>query len=249
MDLPLTFVGHSTVLLELDGIRLLTDPFLSSGIGPIRRVVAPVDVDAIRDVDVVLISHAHLDHLDRRSLELLGAGPQYLVPTGSAARLRAAGAELVIEMAAADTVRVGPLRITATPALHAVARLPLRLPPAAIGFLVQGSRSVYFAGDTDLFPGMARIAPELDLALLPVWGWGPRLGPGHLDPIRAAQALMLLRPRSAMPIHWGTLWPRGLRRLYGSRLVAPAREFETASAAVAPDVRLLLLQPGERGRS
>lgn len=247
-DLPITFIGHSTVLLELDGVRILTDPFLRAGIGPIRRVAAPVDLDLLRDIDLVLISHAHLDHLDRASLRLLGVTPQFLVPEGSASRTRAGGAERVTEMSVGERIVVGPLRVTATPALHQVARRPLGLPPAAIGFLIEGSWSVYFAGDTDLFSGMADIAPDLDLALLPIAGWGPRLGPGHLDPGRAARALELLAPRAAMPIHWGTLWPSGLHRISGGRLLAPAAAFAAAAADLTPDVRLLLLEPGAKGK-
>ena len=101
---------------------------------------------------------------------------------------------------------------------------------------------MYFAGDTDLFPEMARLAP-VDVALLPVAGWGPKLGPGHLDAARAAQAAALLRARIAIPIHWGTLHPR----LYAARrLVQPTRgEFAAQVAAVAPEVEVRVLRPAE----
>ena len=98
-------------------------------------------------------------------------------------------------------------------------RRPLRFRPPfgpkaeAVGYVFeQGSESVYFAGDTDMFPAMAELA-GVDLALLPVWGWGPRLGPGHMDPERAADALGVIRPRATVPIHWGTLWPVGMGRV------------------------------------
>ena len=82
----------------------------------------------------------------------------------------------------------------------------------ALGYLLQGSQSVYFAGDTDLFPEMAALG-GVDVALLPVAGWGPRLPEGdHMNPRRAAEALKILKPRLAIPIHWGTytpLWVRG----------------------------------------
>jgi L-ascorbate metabolism protein UlaG (beta-lactamase superfamily) len=102
---------------------------------------------------------------------------------------------------------------------------------------------VYFAGDTDLHAGMAALKP-LDVALLPVWGWGPTLGPGHMDPLAAAQALAVLRPRIAVPIHWGTLFPIGLGRLRGSRLTDPPREFVREAAGLAPAVRVRVLEPG-----
>ena len=74
-----------------------------------------------------------------------------------------------------------------------------------MGYLIRGSHQIYFAGDTDLFEGMATLAPDLEIALVPIWGWGPSLGPGHLDPRRAAEALRLLQPLLAVPIHWETL--------------------------------------------
>jgi L-ascorbate metabolism protein UlaG (beta-lactamase superfamily) len=116
----------------------------------------------------------------------------------------------------------------------------------AIGFLVSGSQRVYFAGDTALFPEMAHIDDHLDLALLPVWGWGPRLRGGHLDPPGAAEALTLLRPRRAMPIHWGTFWPAGMRWVGASRFTEPGGEFQMHAQRVAPEVEVLLAAPGDR---
>src|SRR5690606_5216400 len=110
--------------------------------------------------------------------------------------LAAAGRRDVTEMLPGDVAVVGPLRVRATAAAHDGGRQrrwgarALRGPRAtALGFVVEGTRTVYFAGDTDLFDGMAHIAEHLDAALLPVGGWGPTLGPGHLDPDRAALAL------------------------------------------------------------
>ena len=102
--------------------------------------------------------------------------------------------------------------------------------------------SVYFAGDTDLFPEMARLAP-VDVALLPVAGWGPSLGPGHLDAARAAQAAALLQPRIAIPIHWGTLHRLLARR--GDWFSGPGAEFAAQVAAVAPEVEVRVLRPAE----
>ena len=92
---------------------------------------------------------------------------------------------------------------------------------------------------------MAELAPGLDLALLPVAGWGPTLGEGHLDPKRAARALALLRPRIAVPIHWGTLHPMGLGRLMARQLTEPPRELVRYAARLAPDVEVRVLAPGE----
>ena len=135
------------------------------------------------------------------------------------------------------------IEVVATHAVHDGRRWPLtRVRAAPIGFVFRGTSSVYFAGDTDLFDGMDDLEPGLDLALIPVWGWGPRLGPGHLDPERAACAAKLLRPRVAVPIHWGTFYPRGRRP--GDRLTAPPREFAKRVAELAPEVTVRVVEPG-----
>jgi L-ascorbate metabolism protein UlaG (beta-lactamase superfamily) len=101
---------------------------------------------------------------------------------------------------------------------------------------------VYFAGDTDLFEQMSELAP-LDVAILPVAGWGPRLPPGHLDPRLAAQALVLLRPRVAVPVHWGTYRRIGLSR-DPAVLREPAESFVALAAEFAPDVDVHVVEPG-----
>ena len=123
-------------------------------------------------------------------------------------------------------------------------RNPFGAPTAALGFVVNGRNRIYFAGDTDLFDGMADFAP-LDVALLPVWGWGPSLGHGHMDPARAARALTMLSPRLAIPIHWGTLYPAGLGWFRPRLLTEPPRRFARHAAELAPDVDVQVLEPGE----
>jgi L-ascorbate metabolism protein UlaG (beta-lactamase superfamily) len=129
------------------------------------------------------------------------------------------------------------------PAVHDRRRRPYAGGPAAdaVGFVLDAR--VYFAGDTDLFDGMSELRP-LDLALLPVWGWGPSLGSGHLDPAGAARALTLLRPRGAVPIHWGTFYPLGLSRLRPAPLSDPPLEFARLAAELSPEVDVRVLDPG-----
>jgi L-ascorbate metabolism protein UlaG (beta-lactamase superfamily) len=105
---------------------------------------------------------------------------------------------------------------------------------------VSGSTTAYFAGDTDLFDEMAEIGP-VDVAVLPVSGWGSKLPAGHLDPRGAAQALRLLRPRIAVPVHWGTY-----RTPFAPRPDdAPAVEFARAAAELVPEVDVRVLAIGE----
>ena len=241
----ITFLGHSTVLIEMGGRRVLTDPVLFDRVYMLRRQVSPLSPELYRNIDVAIISHLHLDHLDFGSLRLLGPDTHVVVPRGAAALMVRKGIGNVSELAAGESTEIAGIGLTATHAVHSGFRPPFGPRAHAIGYLVDhDNERVYFAGDTDEFPGMRDLG-EVDLALIPVWGWGPTLGKGHLDPDGAAHALTLIRPRAAVPIHWGTLWPLGFGRVRPGRLRKPAFEFARAAATAAPNVAVLLTPPGE----
>ena len=239
-----TYVGHATVLVELDGVRLLTDPVLRGRVGPLRRHGAAPAPGVAEGLDAVLISHLHHDHADLPSLRRIGRDVRVLASPGAGELLGRHGFADVTELAPGEPARVGALTVTATEARHPGGGRFER-DSEAVGFLLTGSRRVYFAGDTDLFDGMAELAGGLDLALLPIWGWGTSLGPGHLDPERAARAAALLSPRIAVPIHWGTLYPLGLARVRPGPLRRPPREFAARMRELAPQVEARVLAPGE----
>jgi len=240
-----TYVGHATVLAELDGTRLLTDPVLRARVGPLRRHGSPPAPGVAKDLDAVLISHLHHDHADLPSLRRVGRDVPVLAAPGSGELLERQGFAEVLELAPGESSRIGEVLVTAVEARHPSGGRFERH-SEAVGFLLTGqSRRIYFAGDTDLFDGMEELAPGLDLALLPIWGWGPSLGPGHLDPERAARAAAMLSPRIAVPIHWGTLYPLGLARLRPKPLRSPPREFATWMRTLAPQVEARVLAPGE----
>jgi L-ascorbate metabolism protein UlaG (beta-lactamase superfamily) len=240
-----TYVGHATVLVDLDGTRLLTDPVLRRRVGPLVRQGRPPRPETAADIDAVLISHLHHDHADLASLRRLGREVPLLVPPGSRGFFERHGFAELAELAPGDSSGVDSLTVTAVEARHDGGRRRGASRSQAIGFLIKGSRTAYFAGDTDVFEGMRSLAPALDLALLPVWGWGPTLGPGHLDPEGAARAAAMLSPRLAVPIHWGTLYPFGLARLRPGRLSQPAEEFAARARELAPQVATRVLSPGE----
>jgi L-ascorbate metabolism protein UlaG (beta-lactamase superfamily) len=241
----LTWIGHCTVLLDLDGVRLLTDPVLRNRVWHLRRQGPGADASKYADVDAVLVSHLHFDHLDLPSLKRLGRGVPLVVPRGGGSLLVRRGFRRVLEVEAGEEVRIGALTIHATHAEHNGSRLPLRAKTPALGYVVGGSCRIYFAGDTDLFEGLVEIGRDLDVALLPIWGWGPSAGPGHLDPRRAAEALRLLRPLLAVPIHWGTYAPLGLGHLQTALLADPVRAFRRYAAEIAPEVEVRVLSLGE----
>jgi len=213
----------------------------------LRRVPLP-SPRSTENLDAVLISHLHLDHADRLSLNMLPAGTVVLAPVGTRSLLRGKRFPDVREMSPGDSVRVGSLQITATPAKHEGRRYPWNKNTDALGYLISGSHKLFFAGDTGLFPGLADISEDLDVVLLPVWGWGLHLREDHLSPESAARALQLLKPRFAIPIHWGTLLPMGTFRRYRHFLLDPPRAFVHYAGMLAPDVRTVVLQPGEWAR-
>lgn len=238
--------GHATVSVRMDGVHVVTDPLLRNWLGPIRRRRGSVDVRAFGHVDAVLISHLHHDHLDLASLRRLGRETPVIVPEGAGAFVRKRGFPRVEELAHGATLHIGPVRVTAVPAVHTGARL-LGPKAATSGYLIDGSRTVYFAGDTARFAGMRELRGGVDVALLPVGGWGPTLGEeGHMDWRAAAQGLVDIEPSMAVPIHWGTFWPLGLEWLRPEYFFLPGPRFGEQAARVAPGVDVRVLAPGER---
>jgi L-ascorbate metabolism protein UlaG (beta-lactamase superfamily) len=230
------------VLIELDGVAVLTDPVLRRRVGHLVRADG-IPASALPPLDLVLVSHVHYDHLDVPSLRRLGShAKRVVVPVGAARLLRRTNAGAVVELAEGSELELEGVHVRATHAVHRASRHPLAPVLPSLGFVVAGSRTVYFAGDTDLFDGMSSITDGLDVALVPVAGWGPRLPPGHLDPAGAAEAVRRLRPKLAVPIHWGTYRPLYRRTPYTPD--AP-EEFAARVGEVAPEVDVRILGVGE----
>ena len=240
----ITWIGHATVLIEVDGHRILTDPILTRRVAHLRRRRPIPQIDP---VDTVLVSHVHMDHLHVPSLRQVTPKANVVVPTGArplVARLESAGVREVVlgdrfEPTEGVTVEV-------VHAEHLSGRGPhSRVKAEPVGYIIRaGGVAIYFAGDTDLFPGMSEFGP-IDVALIPIWGWGPTLGEKHLTPVSAAEATTRILPVRVVPIHWGTYTPIQARRGSPPWLENPIAEFREQLAHVGLEDRLHVLYPGE----
>ncbi len=218
-SLRATWFGHSTVLLQVDTLAVLTDPVFSKRVGPVRfagprRLVRlPLTIEQLPRVDVVLISHNHYDHLDRASVERLiqRFNPLFLVPLGVGPLLRSWGSSRVLELDWWEFVDYAGIRFHCTPARHFSGRsLSDRNRTLwASWYIETAEHRVYFAGDTGYGEHFARIrqllgAPEL--VLMPIGAYEPRwfMREVHVDPYEAALAFRDLHGKHLLPIHWGT---------------------------------------------
>ncbi|MHC5908874.1 MBL fold metallo-hydrolase [Streptomyces sp. S6] len=252
MPVEITWWGHATCTITDSNVRLLTDPLFASRLAHLRRRRGALPPEEAAAADVALVSHLHSDHLHIPSLARLAPGTRLLVPRGAPRAvpgLRRLTHLQVSEVVPGDETAVGDVRVRAVVARHDGRRLPVgpqRAP--ALGYVVEGEARTYFAGDTGLFESMAREVGPVDVALLPVGGWGPYLGEGHLDAGRAARALALLGPRSAIPVHYGTYWPIGLDAVRPHEFHAPGDEFVRLAAEYAPRVAVHKLLHGQSVR-
>ncbi|QKW10166.1 MBL fold metallo-hydrolase [Streptomyces sp. NA04227] len=252
MAAEITWWGHATCTVADSGLRVLTDPLFVRRIAHLRRRRGALPPPDARRADLVLVSHLHADHLHVPSLEQVAPGARLLVPRGasrSVPALRRLSHLRLTEVSPGEELEFGPLRVRAVPAHHDGRRVPVgpRLSPA-LGYVVTGRARTYFAGDTGLFDTMAEAVGEVDVALLPVGGWGPRLGPGHLDAGRAAEALARIGAPHAVPVHYGTYWPIGLDAVRPHEFHAPGQEFERLAADRVPGARVHRLDHGQSVR-
>ncbi|CUR59991.1 conserved hypothetical protein [metagenome] len=244
----LTWVGHATVVIDLAGSRILADPLLRRHAGPLRRIGPKPDPASWQDPDAVLVSHLHSDHAALGSLRKVLGAPML---TGSAnapwlrRKLGAEAPDLTLE----DWVPVGDARVRLVRADHSARPMPHR-PNDTHGHLIQGAgTTIWFAGDTARYPEMSELpvlaGRPIDVALLPIAGWGPRLSPGHMGPQEAVDACLAVGARAVLPIHHGTLHPPGFDVRDLSWMHRPLAEFRVALAQRAPGVRHLDLGLGE----
>jgi N-acyl-phosphatidylethanolamine-hydrolysing phospholipase D len=214
-----TWVGHSTLLVQLDGVNFLTDPTWSLRVGPwsgrlgVRRFTPPgIPFEDLPPIDFVLISHDHYDHLDEPTVRRLARAfnPRFVVPLGIKAWLADRGITNVSELDWSESITVKGLEIVCTPAQHGSGRALVDAGERLwASWVVVGSRRFYFGGDTGYSPHFTMIGETLgpfDLAALPIGSYTPReiARPVHMSPEEALQASLDLRSARFIGIHWGT---------------------------------------------
>ena len=254
-DLAVSWIGHSTVLIEMDGRRVLTDPIFSeraspfSWVGPERFVAPAVALDELPALDAVLISHDHYDHLDMASIRALNRpGLRFFVPLGVGAHLELWGVapDQIEEMDWWEERDYRGLKIACVPSRHFSGRgLLNRNGTLWSGWVVRGGQeSVYFSGDTSMGPHFLEIGERygpFDIAMLEIAAYNQRWVDSHLGPEQAAQAFRMSRGRLMMPIHWGTFslalhgWTEPVERIQ--------------RAADADEIHLVIPKTGETVRA
>lgn len=248
----ITWIGHSTFLVRVDGVSILTDPVWSDrifgGLGP-RRIVGPgLALGALPPIDVVCISHNHYDHLDLPTIRRLGNGPSYLVPLGMEPIIRRTGIRTVRSLCWWECTEHRDVRIHSVPAQHfSVRGLFDHDKTLWTGWVFEGkTHTVYFAGDTGFYSAQFRQIrerfPRLDAAILPIGAYKPSwlMQPVHLSPAEALEAFCILGAGILIPCHWGTF------KLSEEDPGEPPQELEAAARTRGiPAERLCIQRPGE----
>lgn len=263
LRLAITWIGHSTFLIQSNGVNVLTDPIWSNRASPFqfagpRRFAPPaIRFEALPRIDAVFISHDHYDHLDVRTVERITEtfpSVKWAAPLGVGDFLIERGATNVAVRDWWEPCDLGPVSAVSTPAQHFSGRYPWnRNATLWCGWTIEiGTHRVYFAGDTGLHPEFKEIARRcgpIDVAILPIGAYEPRwfMEPVHMNPEDAVSAYQALSDGNAhsskcifVPSHWGTF------RLTDEPLDEPPRRLRAAwTAAMLPASQLRVLQLGE----
>lgn len=245
MTVSVNYLGHATMMFRFGKVTILTDPVFSDRVLHLKRrhFSGRSWIENQPRPDIILLSHLHLDHLHLPSLKRLPPDVPLIVPRGSGRWLRHVLRRPLIELSPGDEHVIGDVTIRVTFAEHGGS---LPVVGLAQGYMLKGEKTIYFPGDTDIFPEMSELGDEaIDLALIPIWGWGPTLGSGHLNPKSAAEAVALLRPKHVIPIHWASFRPIGPIWEMLSYLHTPGPLFDYYVKQIASAAQVHFLESGE----
>jgi L-ascorbate metabolism protein UlaG (beta-lactamase superfamily) len=236
----ITWIGHASFLIQTPKHNILVDPNWANWLMVIRRLKhAGIDIDHLPEIDLVLITHAHFDHLDRRTLKKLAARQPIIVPTGVGNLVHDLGFERIHEMAWWDTMTFRKLHITFVPAKHWGARTVVDHHRGYGGYvLTYEGRSIYHCGDTAYFDGFTEIGERCqpEITLMPIGAYdNPSGRDHHISPEKAVQAFMELKAKLLVPMHFGTF-----RMSYEKQHEPPQKLMKAAAhAGVLQQVRFM----------
>lgn len=227
-EVAVTWIGHASFLIQFQNHNLLIDPNWARWLKVIKRMKQPgLKIDELPAIDLVLVTHAHFDHLDRRTLRKVAADQPIVVPFEVGNLVHDLGYRSVHELGYWETYQLGPLKITLTPCHHWGARVLHDTHRGFGGFVIEGGgKTVYHCGDTAYFPGFREIGRrfDIDIALLPIGAYDPPSGREvHMNPEQSIQAMIDLGAKMMIPMHYGTF------RLSYEPLDEPLRRFITSA--------------------
>ena len=243
-QVAVTYVGHATVLLQLAGVTLLTDPVYSSRLILPKRLVEPgVPLDRLPTLDLVLVSHGHMDHLDVPTHQRLPNDAIAVCARNLADLLRPCGYREVVELSWGEAFTHRGVTIRAVPVRHWGTRALLPDGRGYTGFVIESAAgTVFFPGDTAYFPGFRDYGGQfsIDVALLPIGAYSPpSFRRVHMNPEDALQAFVDLQARYLVPIHWGTF------AVSYEPIDEPTRWLRALARANDLDERVTILEHGE----
>jgi L-ascorbate metabolism protein UlaG (beta-lactamase superfamily) len=247
------FLGHSSALVSMNGLNIITDPHMGSHVFFFirRKNRIPLRVRDLPPIDLILVSHGHYDHLDLPTIRKLPRKTPAVAPAGLATVLTWGARKHVITLHKWESHRLGDVTVTAVPAAHFLGRPPFFPISRFQGYVIEGDATVYFAGDTGLFKGLSEIGRkwDIDVALLPIGAYSPRsFRRHHMSPEDAIEAGRMLRAKSIVPIHWGAF------KLSLEPMNEPIPRLERAARKAGDASIVKILEPGEalsigRGKS
>src|SRR5438270_6986118 len=242
-EICVTWIGHASFLIQTHEVNVLIDPIWSKWLKVVKRLKQPgFEIHHLPSIDFVLVTHAHFDHLDRRTLAKVAADQPIVVPIGVGNLVNDLGFNIVHELDYWQTVKLGPLEVSLTPCAHWGARFLADLHRGFGGFIVKmDGRSIFHCGDSAYFEGFKEIGErhDIDVALLPIGAYDAPTGREvHMNPEEAVQAFLELRANTLVPMHYGSF------RLGYEPLDEPPARLLAAAKAHGIDHKVLVLTEG-----
>jgi L-ascorbate metabolism protein UlaG (beta-lactamase superfamily) len=243
-QMSVTWLGHAGFLMQIGGQNILIDPNWALWHGPVKRVRHPsVAIGALPYIDLVLVTHAHFDHLHLPSLRKIAAGQPIIVPRGVGSIVKRLAFSQIIELDTWQTAEFRDLEITLTPARHWGARMIHDTYRHFGGYLIRAKeRTAFHCGDSSMFDGFAEIGDraDIDVALMPIGAYeAPSGRPVHMNPEEALDAFEMLGADHMVPMHYDT-FPLG-----GEPLHEPAERLQRATLDRGLDSRVFILPEGQ----